>query len=151
MTLGTVASTGLIGVGYEGQTIATFVDALTADGVTHLVDVRLNPISRKPGFSKTALTCALAAAGIAYEHRPELGNPKPNRAGFGGDHDQLTDARRVYAEWINRPAAGEALDALADLSQRARVAVLCFEADQGRCHRDIVLDRARSRAAQRRG
>jgi uncharacterized protein (DUF488 family) len=29
---------------------------------------------------------------------------------------------------------------------RERVAVLCFEAEQSRCHRDIVLDEARRRS-----
>lgn len=151
MTLGSVATNGLIGVGYEGQAINTFVDALVADGVSRLVDVRLNPISRKPGFSKTALTAALSAAGIAYKHRPELGNPKPNRAGFSGEADALADARRVFSDWIARPAAQQALDALADAAASQRVAVLCFEADQGRCHRDIVLAQVREREGQRRG
>lgn len=151
MTLGSATTAGLIGVGYEGRTLPQFVDSLTADGVTHLVDVRLTPISRKPGFSKTALAQALTAAGITYDHRPELGNPKPNRAGFGGGHDELADARRVFAEWISRPAATQALDDLAELASRTRVAVLCFEADQARCHRDVVLDQVQRRAVHRLG
>lgn len=49
MTVGSVAAGGLMGIGYEGRAIGEFVDSLLAEGVTHLVDVRLTPISRKPG------------------------------------------------------------------------------------------------------
>ncbi|WP_232074902.1 DUF488 domain-containing protein [Phytohabitans suffuscus] len=116
-----------------------FVDGLVADGVERLVDVRLTPISRKPGFSKTALGQALSNVGIRYEHRPELGNPKPNRAGFAGDRDELERARRIYADGLRCPAAAETIEGLAARSRQERIAVLCFEADQSRCHRDVVL------------
>ena len=142
---------GLTGVGYEGQDIATFIDRLVSDGVTHLVDVRLTPISRKPGFSKTALSRALAEASISYVHRPELGNPKANRPGFAGDPEELADARSAFADWISQPAAESALDSIADLAERERVALLCFEADQARCHRHVVIERVEQRAIHRCG
>src|SRR5258707_759886 len=75
---------GLVGVGYEGRTVDELVAHLVAVGVSRLIDVRLTPISRKRGLSKTALGAALADVGIEYEHRRELGNPKTNRAGFTG-------------------------------------------------------------------
>lgn len=84
MTAATTLEPGLLGVGHEGQTIDSFLSELLAMGVSRLVDVRLTPVSRKRGFSKSALAQALAGAGISYEHRRELGNPKVNRAGFGG-------------------------------------------------------------------
>ncbi|HLL68589.1 MAG TPA: DUF488 domain-containing protein [Micromonosporaceae bacterium] len=46
---------GLVGVGYEGRTIEELIAQLHALGVSRLVDIRLNPLSRKPGLSKTAL------------------------------------------------------------------------------------------------
>ena len=45
----------LIGVGYEGLTISEYIQVLRELQVTTLVDVRLNAISRKPGFAKTRL------------------------------------------------------------------------------------------------
>jgi hypothetical protein len=45
----------------------------------------MTPISRKPGLSKAAFGRELAAAGIIYEHRRELGNPKWNPAGFAAE------------------------------------------------------------------
>ncbi|GIG91071.1 DUF488 domain-containing protein [Plantactinospora endophytica] len=145
MTVPTDERFGLVGVGYEGRDIGDFVADLVAMGVSRLVDVRLTPISRKRGFSKTALGQALDDAGIAYEHRRELGNPKDNRTGFTGSPETLTRARAVYAGLLARPEAVEALDALADASQRELVALLCFEADQRQCHRDLVLQAAHDR------
>jgi len=130
---------GAIGIGYQGQQIDQFVQHLLNQGVTRLVDVRLTPISRKPGFSKTALQAALTDVGISYEHRRELGNPKANRDGFAGSDSELGQAKARYAEALNTDAARVSLEELARLSTRERVAVLCFEADQHRCHRDVVL------------
>ena len=136
---------GLVGVGYEGLTAGELVARLVAMGVTRLVDVRLTPISRKPGLSKTALGRELAAAGIAYEHRRELGNPKGNRAGFAVEGQRWAEARALYARLLTGEAASEAVDALAGAGRRERVAVLCFEAEQHRCHRDVVLAEASRR------
>jgi len=132
-------TSGVFGVGYEGWSIEDFVADLQAKGVSRVVDIRLTPISRKPGFSKTALSRALAASGIAYEHRRELGNPKPNRAGFAGSPTERAEARAIFADLLRRPEAMEALKAVARAGRRELVALLCFEADQGRCHRDVVL------------
>jgi uncharacterized protein (DUF488 family) len=140
------AKPGVLGVGYEGRTLPELVDVLVAAGIGVLADVRLTPISRKKGFSKTALSAALADAGITYQHYPQLGNPKPNRAGFAGPTDELLHARSVFAEWISRPPAADALESLATLARHGRVAVLCFEADQTRCHRDVVLAEVAERA-----
>lgn len=146
-----VRPTGLIGIGYQGRDISGFVKEMIKAQVSRLVDVRLTPISRKPGFSKTALNRALSDAGIIYEHRPELGNPKSNRAGFAGSPDELAEARSFFASLLDRPEAASALNALAATATQERVAVLCFEADQHRCHRDVVLVEAGRRSGQREG
>ncbi|GAA3284091.1 hypothetical protein GCM10020218_041730 [Dactylosporangium vinaceum] len=145
-----IVSPGIVGVGYEGQTLEEFVERLVMAGVPRLVDFRMTPISRKRGLSKTALGAALAEAGIRYEHRRELGNPKSNRAGFGGSPEERREAKAVFAGLLEFSDAADALDALAEASRRERVAVLCFEADQSRCHRDVVLrevERRRSTAS----
>ncbi|WP_320069552.1 DUF488 domain-containing protein [Micromonospora sp. RTGN7] len=138
-TLATNHRVGFLGVGYEGRSIDEFVTGLVGVGVTRLVDVRMMPISRKRGFSKSALSQALAAQGIAYEHRRELGNPKENRPGFGGTPEELESARAVYALRLHGAESLAALDALAETAQRELIALLCFEADESRCHRQVVL------------
>lgn len=148
MTSASVVRSGLVGASYEGRTVEELVVDLVAAGVSRLVDVRLTPISRKRGLSKTALGAALAEAGIEYEHRRELGNPKTNRAGFSGSPRERERARAQFADLLRRSEATAALDALVRASRSERVAVLCFEADQGRCHRDVVLDEVRRRGGE---
>lgn len=140
-----VHQTGIIGIGYEGRNVHELVNELAAMGVSRLVDVRLNPISRKPGLSKSALRHALAEAGIDYEHCRELGNPKANRAGFAGAQPELTKARSIFRTLLDRPEADKALNELAMAGRTELVAILCFEADQRRCHRDVVLQEVRRR------
>ena len=77
----------LFTIGYEGLTIGGFIRCLKKAGVETVVDVRELPLSHKPGFSKRALGEALAKAGLAYEHWPELGCPKPIRRRFRIDGD----------------------------------------------------------------
>lgn len=137
---------GLAGIGYEGRTAQDLTAVLVAAGVSRLVDVRLTPISRKPGLSKSALGRVLADAGIVYEHRRELGNPKSNRAGFAGSAVERAEARSVFAALLRGPEPEAALADLAAAAARERVALLCFEADQRCCHREIVLGEARQRA-----
>jgi uncharacterized protein (DUF488 family) len=46
---------GIVTIGYEGRTLGDFISTLSNHNVDLLLDVRLNAISRKPGFSKKAL------------------------------------------------------------------------------------------------
>lgn len=133
------------GVGYQNRSIGEFRAALVAAGGQVVVDVRLNPISRKPGFSRRALAGELATVGIDYVHEPALGNPKDNRAGFTGTADERDAARQRYEHVLDSPAAREALDRVAALACGHCVAVLCFEAEQRQCHRDLVLERLRAK------
>jgi uncharacterized protein (DUF488 family) len=134
-------SRGVVGVGYESRQAEQFVRDLTAAGVDVVVDVRLTPVSRKPGFSKRSLAERLSAAGIGYEHLPALGNPKDNRAGFAGDAAELHAARARYSALLSDPDAEDALARVATLASAGTVALLCFEADERRCHRHVVLTR----------
>ncbi|MFD7655237.1 DUF488 family protein [Actinosynnema sp. NPDC059797] len=135
----------MVGVGYEGLDVEGFVSRLSDLGVQVLADVRLTPISRKKGFSKRALAEALSSAGVEYLHLRELGNPKDNRPGFAGDGAALSQARGRYAELLDVEAADGALDRLTVLARQRRVAVMCFEADEERCHRHVVLQAIRAR------
>lgn len=137
-------SPGVIGVGYEGRDIDAFVAWLRQANVSMVVDVRLTPISRKRGFSKRALAAVLAEAGIAYEHAPELGNPKWNRPGFAGTPQELEAAKANYREMLLDPRAQERLAMIAEAGTRQTVGLLCFEADERRCHRGVVLEALRA-------
>jgi uncharacterized protein (DUF488 family) len=130
---------GIFGIGYEGQSIDAFICRLQAGGAHVLADVRLNPVSRKPGFSKRLLAASLAEAGIDYWHLPELGNPKWNRAGFGGPATAVEEARRLYSGMLSQEPATSKLREIADRAQDGSIAVMCVEADEKACHRYVVL------------
>ncbi len=55
---------GLVSVGYEGRTVEDLVEVMVAQNVQVVADVRLTPLSRKPGLSKMRLSAALAEAGV---------------------------------------------------------------------------------------
>jgi uncharacterized protein (DUF488 family) len=122
-------------IGYEDRTPDELVDALRAHGVTEVVDVRLNPVSRRKGFSKKGLAATLAAAGIGYRSERALGNPADNRAAFRrGDPSARA---RVQA---SVDAAGDVVDGLAELASQRTVALLCVCRDHDTCHRSVVAD-----------
>jgi uncharacterized protein (DUF488 family) len=131
------SAAALLTVGYEGRSVAEIVDGLLAENVSVLVDVRLNPVSRKPGLSKRGLAERLAAAGIEYLHLRALGNPVDNRDGFRAGSPA---ARDRFRELLAEPAAVQALATVTARAQRQTVALLCFEADPARCHRQLVSE-----------
>lgn len=138
---------GIIGIGYEGQDLDQFIARLAGSETRILADVRLNPISRKRGFSKRLLASALAEVGICYWHAPELGNPKWNRAGFGGNLADVLAARERFACMIGSEVAEMRLDEITDAAMAGVVAVMCYEADERACHRYVVLNEVHRRLA----
>lgn len=100
--------------------------------MTVLLDVRLNAISRKPGFSKRQLQRALGDAEIVYRHARALWNPKDNREPFHSG-DTLAGVRKFQALLASDDAGAE-LGRLVRLLGSERVAVFCFERDHDRCH-----------------
>ena len=54
--------------GYEALSLNNFIARLKEAGVETVIDVRANPLSRKRGFSKCALSAALDNAGPCSSH-----------------------------------------------------------------------------------
>lgn len=127
----------LVSVGYEGRDVDGLIQTLKGQDVRILVDVRLTPISRKKGLSKTSLRTALQEAGISYVHHRELGNPKDNRDAF---RDGTSASRARFQTLLERPAAVEALHHVTELMDEGVVALLCFERDHSQCHRGLVAN-----------
>lgn len=124
-------------VGYEGFEAAAFVDRLAGSKVSLVIDVRLNPLSRRRGFSRKSLATLLQGAGIDYRHEPDLGNPPDNRDSFRrGDGEE---GRRRMREMLEN-GSGPALGRLIDQARGGRVAVLCVERDRLRCHRQVITE-----------
>lgn len=122
-------------IGYEGLGLEGFLRQLRRANVKMVVDVRDVPLSRKRGFSKTALADALRVAGFEYLHVRSLGCPKAIRDGY-----------RVNRDWGAYTAAfmkhlrkqSVAVCELAEMCESRKAALLCYEADAGFCHRTYV-------------
>lgn len=126
-------------IGYEGADIDDFLDTLDAAGVTHLIDVRELPASRRPNFSKNALRENLEDAGIDYTHFRALGDPKPGRDAMRRGDREAFEA--IFAEQMAKPEAQDALAELISIAEEETVVLLCYERDPKTCHRTIVAER----------
>ena len=130
-------------IGYEGQAFENYLNRLIQNNVSALIDVRKNPLSRKYGFSRKTLSETLSKLGIVYLHMPELGIVSEKRQMLRGqaDYDQLFDdyEKTVLAE---NEKSIERLFSL--FLQYKRVAITCFEAEAGRCHRSRVANALKS-------
>lgn len=120
-------------IGYQGVTLEEFILRLKDERIKAIVDVRANPVSRKPGFSKKALSGRLAAEGIDYHHFPSLGILSRHRKVIT-DLDALfyiyaTDLILNHDETVAQVAA---------ICQASRSALLCFEANPKESHRHVL-------------
>lgn len=123
--------------GYEGRSLEAFLNTLLQAGVTVLCDVRRNPLSRKYGFSKSALTQVCAVLGIRYEHVPELGIASEERRGLASSDDYT----RLFARYMKTtlPGAAAMLTRIASwVLQGEAVALLCLERAPQECHRHCI-------------
>lgn len=121
--------------GYEGLSVERFVKRLRSAKVETIVDVRANPLSRKPGLSKNALARHLADAGIDYIHVSQLGCPKPVRDRYKADGDWAAYTRGFLSYIADQEAW---IVQLASIAERSRSCLICFEADFNFCHRTFV-------------
>lgn len=133
-----MTSAQLVTVGYEGRSVDEIVAELCAADVSVLIDVRLTPLSRKPGLSKRRLSEQLHMAGIRYVHLPSLGNPRDNRDPFRANDPAALDR---FREILRAPAGAAGVDEVAELAEDTTVALLCFERESHRCHRQLIADR----------
>ncbi|CAG4906363.1 DUF488 domain-containing protein [Paraburkholderia saeva] len=127
-------------VGYEGLDIDVFMSILAEHGIETVVDIRELPLSRKPGFSKKALTSTLNLSGLEYVHMVELGCPKPVRDRYreDGNWKRYTEG---FSKYLKTQAA--AIAELSDLAGSSNCALLCYEADFNFCHRSMVANAVR--------
>lgn len=118
--------------------MAEFLHALRGAGVERVIDVRALPLSRRPGFSKSALKAALAEAGIDYVHLRALGTPAAGRE--AARKGRTADLRRIYASQLELPEAIAEGAQMVDLALEKPSALLCYEREPAGCHRSLLLE-----------
>lgn len=122
-------------VGYEGLRLQELILSLQANGIKALIDIREYPVSRKPGFSKRALSQALCRNGIGYEHWQNLGAPRGIRQALKQTGDWQVYSRD-YLELLG--SLSGILRNLAVRAEQTTLCLLCFERDYRECHRSLV-------------
>lgn len=132
-------------IGYEKLLPGELVAEMSAAGVERVLDVRFRPQSRRPGMSKTRLAQRLADAGIAYEHRRELGTPADMRWLFHAGRTE--EAAAAYREHVDRETPEAIAELAAELEHGPRTALLCLEADPAGCHRRVICEALGERLA----
>jgi uncharacterized protein (DUF488 family) len=131
-------------IGYEGKTQEEFLGELEAAGVELVIDVRAVAASRRPGFSKTALANGLAERGIGYLHLRPLGTPAAGRQAARAG--RTAEMRAIYADQLETPEAGLALEQALAAARERHAALLCYERGAPECHRSMLADRMMERA-----
>lgn len=124
--------TSIISVGYERRTVNELISVLTEHGVEKLIDVRQAPISRKPGFSKSALNSRLAAVDIDYVHIKAAGNPHRKKKA------NVELCLRLYQGHLDEHP--EVLETVGAQFSDTPTAMLCYERSHASCHRSILLN-----------
>ena len=122
-------------IGYESRDINKFIARLKAHGVRQVIDVREKPMSRKKGFSKTALRERLKEDDIEYIHMPKLGSPSDIRHEYknGGSEPSFFEKYRSYLRTVP-----EEVDILDEYASCLPSALMCFELSFVHCHRKII-------------
>jgi uncharacterized protein (DUF488 family) len=121
-------------IGYEGLTLDEFVRILKDNGIEILIDVRNNPFSRKPGFSRKTLSEMLSIQGIGYIHIPELGIPSEIRKSTPpSEEGRLLDDYERDLPWKM-----DRIQKIIEMGREKRIALMCFEKDVRHCHRGRI-------------
>lgn len=127
-------------IGHSTRPIEEFIALLQQHKITRLVDIRTIPKSRhNPQYGQDELRQSLAAAGIDYVYLKDLGGLRPASKNSINDAWRNTSFRN-YADYMQTPAFGGALDQLIQLAEERVTAIMCAEAVPWRCHRSLVSD-----------
>ncbi len=123
-------------IGFEGRSLATFLEAIKRFRIKTVVDVRAEPKGTRPEFDKTNIARSLRDLDVKYVHYEELGLPTEKREALEGG------ARAEVWKWYNReviPVLDRLLRSRLSLT-KGEVAFLCEERDPKACHRHCIAD-----------
>ena len=133
-------------VGHGTRPLEELVGILADAGVETLVDVRRFPGSRRnPQFNFEPLGEALAGAGVAYAHAPELGGRRANEPGEERFDCIRVAAFRSYAARMTTALWERALEESLMLPSPC---FMCAETLWTRCHRRLIAELLHARGVE---
>jgi uncharacterized protein (DUF488 family) len=125
-------------IGYEGLDQRQFMAHLAHHGVDVVADIRKLPVSRKKGFSKTALKEMLNRGNIEYLNFQGLGAPKEIREELYQSGNYSRFFKKYLKNISDQQDLLETIHSLVD--QGRKVSLLCFERNPQQCHRKVVAE-----------
>lgn len=128
-----IAPLAVYTAGYEGKSVDSFLNGLTATGISHLIDVRMNPIARRYGFHRSTLARLCAKLEIKYSHVPSLGIASEYRQQLSSDEDYQELFRKYESTTLK--AESVAIDEVSKWVELTPSVLVCMEADPSCCHR----------------
>jgi uncharacterized protein (DUF488 family) len=128
-------------VGHSSRDFDEMRTMLQNNEITHLVDVRSFPSSRKfPQWNQPAIIDALPAD-IEYRWIPKLGGRRHTPKGVSSVNGAWrVKAFRDYADYMDSDEFKQGLNELLELAEHGRPAIMCSEAVPWRCHRRLITD-----------
>ncbi|MFJ9582646.1 DUF488 domain-containing protein [Streptomyces acidicola] len=128
-------------VGHSTRDFDEMLAMLQNNEITHLVDVRSFPSSRKfPQWNQRAMIDALPPD-IEYRWIPKLGGRRYTPKGVSSVNGAWrVKAFRDYADYMDSDEFREGLNELLELAEHGRPAIMCSEAVPWRCHRRLITD-----------
>jgi len=133
----------LLTLGHGTATADALGELIRRAGIEAIVDVRSIPKSRRhPQFWREELARWIpATTGSSYRWEPALGGFRPvdrNSPNVALRHPSF----RAYADYMETPAFGAALDEVLARTGEVATAVMCSETLWWRCHRRLIADAA---------
>lgn len=125
----------LFTAGYERMSLPNLIEVIGVNQITHLIDIRANPFSRRREFCKASLDKTCSANGLEYLHFPELGIPARIRKSYlPGRRVELLSLYRT----VLLPNAEKAVLSLLAIAKTYNLLLLCYEMNPRDCHRWVL-------------
>jgi uncharacterized protein (DUF488 family) len=120
-------------IGYQQTSVSELLSFISQNGIKRIIDVRQNPVSRKPGFSKKKISLLADKAGLEYVHVRDVGIESKDRKNLRteADYKHLLDR---YEKQISRKKQKQ-VETVAKLVMEKPSVLICYEADPEFCHR----------------
>ena len=124
--------------GYQQKTVDGFLSGLLRQGISCIIDVRSNPVSRNYGFAGRTLAALAGKLGLHYKHFPQLGIPSAERKGLHSE-EQYNLLFLSYRKKL-LPRECDSMSKIAGFMRETPSVLLCYEADPSCCHRSHLAD-----------
>jgi uncharacterized protein (DUF488 family) len=127
-------------IGHSTRSLDDFLALLRAHDITHVVDVRRFPGSRRhPHVARDSLAVWLPENGIDYRWEQRLGGFRKLPAD-SPDVALRNDSFRAYAAHMRTGPFTAAVDEVLAEAATRTTAVMCSETVWWRCHRRLIAD-----------